>query len=286
MQNINLFSLPNLLFSNSSSNVTINNSTLGWNCSGLPFEKDGFNYTPWMLDVFGECIRTPSEQASFWIGLSSILFWLFANMPQIIENYRKSNADSLAPAFLFQWILGDSLNLIGSVLAGQLATQIATAVYYVIMDIILIGQFIYYKVKERMIKKRKENENAINSSEESPLVLGRGDEGTTYYSGKVMVFTALFLTVGFYWFTSMSTVPQMNNYVPSQSQSIGRKLLSIISDNLNDKKQDELEAETYWPITDAMSITGYVIGSLSTCLYLGSRIPQIIKNVSCWCDEI
>src|SRR3989338_11680725 len=87
-----------------------NNITNNTDCFPV---KDGYPYIPCMLNVLGECIRTPTEQASFWVGLSSIGFWLFANLPQIIENYRKSNADSLAPLFLFQLILGDSLNLIG-----------------------------------------------------------------------------------------------------------------------------------------------------------------------------
>lgn len=46
------------------------------------------------------------------------------NFPQIYENYRNSNASSLHLAFLIQWILGDSLNLIGAVLTGQLTTYV------------------------------------------------------------------------------------------------------------------------------------------------------------------
>ncbi|EFC47473.1 predicted protein [Naegleria gruberi] len=233
-----------------------NNITNNTDCFPV---KDGYHYIPWMLNALGECIRTPTEQASFWIGLSSIGFWLFANLPQIIENYRKSNADSLAPAFLFQWILGDSLNLIGSILANQLPTQIATAVYYVCMDVILIAQFIYYTIKNRR-KKQREELTGINESDH----LIQDDSKQKSY-GKIMAFSAFFLTAGFYLMQSqMSSEGVMNS-----SFSTGRKLLS--------ESQQDIEDGKYWPIY-GVDIAGYVIGSLSTCLYLGSRIPQIIKN--------
>jgi hypothetical protein len=52
-------------------------------------DKYGYKRVEWMMVYFGTCARSPLEQASFWMGLVSIGFWLCANTPQIIENYRK-----------------------------------------------------------------------------------------------------------------------------------------------------------------------------------------------------
>lgn len=273
-----------IMDSNNSSNTT--NDTA--NC--IPLVLEGYHYIPWMYTVLGACIRTPLEQASFWIGLSSIGFWLFANLPQIIENYRKSNADSLAPAFLLQWILGDSLNLIGSILADQLPTQIATAVYYVLMDFILIGQYIYYKIKERIKQKKANNininigfdENGTNGNEvsvtysgtdETQSLIVHNDNGNTNMKSysKILGVSALFFTAGLLWLQSFG-FSSSSHLVENSVNRVGRKLLTVSEDYIDYNDQ-------YWPIY-GKDIAGYVIGSVSTCLYLGSRVPQIIKNVS------
>jgi low temperature requirement protein LtrA len=67
-------------------------------------------------------------------------------------------------AFLIQWILGDSLNAIGAILTGQLTTQILTGIYFVSMDVILIAQWIYYMMKNRI---KSQNEETLEDGEES-----------------------------------------------------------------------------------------------------------------------
>lgn len=42
---------------------------------------------------------------------------------QLLSNWRHGNADSLSVYFLGQWLLGDTLNLVGSVMTKQLPTQ-------------------------------------------------------------------------------------------------------------------------------------------------------------------
>jgi hypothetical protein len=100
------------------------------------YDSSGYQRIDWMLDYFGTCARSPLEQSSFWIGLASIGFWLCANTPcvvnsvptytsrQLVENYKKKDASSLAPIFLILWFTGDGLNLIGALMTGQLFTQV------------------------------------------------------------------------------------------------------------------------------------------------------------------
>jgi len=128
----------------------------------------------WIYDYFGECVRGIRSGLSFWIGLSSILFWLFAQFPQIRENYINKAAEGLAPLFLLWWLLGDVCNLIGCFLTHQLPTQTVTAIYFVSVDFILISQFLFY---ERICcggKKPKdalETEKLVNSTTTSTPTL-------------------------------------------------------------------------------------------------------------------
>jgi len=125
----------------------------------------------WIYDYFGECVRGIRSGLSFWIGLSSIMFWLFAQFPQIRENYINKAAEGLAPLFLLWWLLGDVCNLIGCFLTHQLPTQTVTAIYFVSVDFILISQFLFY---ERICcggKKSKETEKLVNSTTTSTPTL-------------------------------------------------------------------------------------------------------------------
>ncbi|PWN40981.1 hypothetical protein IE81DRAFT_198989 [Ceraceosorus guamensis] len=77
-------------------------------------------------------------------GKASFFVWLFAQSPQIYENYARSSVDGLSPTFLLQWMGGDITNLIGCLLTNQLAFQVAIAVYFCVVDAIIGIQFVYY----------------------------------------------------------------------------------------------------------------------------------------------
>lgn len=97
---------------------------------------------------FGDCVYTPWETVAFCVGLSSVFFWVIAQLPQFISNFVRKSADALSPWFLFQWLAGDSFNFLGCVLTGdQLVTQTITAGYFVFSDIIIIIQYLYYQVR-------------------------------------------------------------------------------------------------------------------------------------------
>ncbi|NXP46320.1 LAAT1 protein, partial [Heliornis fulica] len=69
------------------------------------------------------------------------------------QNGRVDQALSLG--FLLCWIAGDLTNFIGCYLTNQLPIQIVTAICYVNMDIIMISQFVYYKLKNQKTTKCK-----------------------------------------------------------------------------------------------------------------------------------
>ncbi|CAI5516812.1 unnamed protein product, partial [Closterium sp. Naga37s-1] len=104
----------------------------------------------WIRDWFQDCVYSRWDLLSFLVGLASIGCWLVAQLPQFIQNIRVGSADALSPWFLFQWLSGDLLNLLGCLLSGsQLITQTFTAIYFIFADCCIIAQYVYYQLKNR-----------------------------------------------------------------------------------------------------------------------------------------
>ncbi|KAJ7430739.1 PQ loop repeat-domain-containing protein [Mycena galericulata] len=79
------------------------------------------------------------------LGYSSILCWLGAQFPQVLENIRRKSCEGLALPFLANWFLGDASNLLGCLLTHQLPFQTWLAAYFVSVDLLLVGQYWYYQ---------------------------------------------------------------------------------------------------------------------------------------------
>lgn len=121
---------------------------------------------------------TPREALSGVLGSISLACWLFLLLPQLIENYRNSSADAISLAFLFVWFLGDIANLWGAIWAGLVPTVIAIAVYFCISDGVLIGQVLYYQIRN----KRREGKSWVQSAQETAISDGpRAQQGTGPY---------------------------------------------------------------------------------------------------------
>lgn len=78
------------------------------------------------------------------MGMLNICFWVVALFPQIYENYKNKSTDALSISFLVQWFLGDCFNLLGCLWTNQLPMQLWTAVYFCLMDIVMLVQYVYY----------------------------------------------------------------------------------------------------------------------------------------------
>jgi len=245
------------------------------------YDNHGYRRIDWMDHVFGECVHSPMEQASFWIGISSIVFWLFANFPQIYANFRQGSAKSLHLAFLVQWVLGDSFNLVGAVLTGQLTTQIVTAVYYICMDTILVTQWIFYTTRDRMRARKQQEVQEQQEDHEGKSLLR-----SALWTVVILIMFALVCSSYASSSTSVSSSPVLH-----RSIGTGRKLLSTTADSQFDILSSEDDHHIIfrgddndpgyddgWPLKGPMDKIGYTIGCFSTTMYLGSRVPQIIKN--------
>ncbi|KAI8065704.1 PQ loop repeat-domain-containing protein [Gongronella butleri] len=218
--------------------------------------KDGIPYTRWIYYIFGDCTYGTQDTASLLLGYFSILFWLNAQLPQVIENYRRGTAKGLSFNFLSIWLAGDVANLVGCVLTGQLPFQRYLGTYFVLVDITLVAQYIYYchikHVDTPPPTKPDQHEHDASSSSSSTASsspfsssLANSPSQSTVTSGKKVT-----SVLGLFFF--------MGYQVP-------RSTLST--------QQDDLTSQSLDPVT-----IGFIFAWICTCLYLMSRVPQIAKN--------
>nr|XP_057936118.1 lysosomal amino acid transporter 1 homolog [Doryrhamphus excisus] len=116
------------------------------------------NGTPWILYLLEECVENVWEYSSVVIGLFSMLCFLLSTLPQVYEAYRNGKVDqAMSFGFLFFLFSGDLTNFAGCYFTSQLPIQMVTVIFYIFTDVVLISQFIYYKIKN-------------NSSTKSPVL--------------------------------------------------------------------------------------------------------------------
>ena len=225
------------------------------------------------------------------LGSISLACWIFLLLPQLIENYRNGSAEAISLAFIFVWFLGDICNLAGALWAGLVPTVIAIAVYFCIADGVLIGQCLYYHIKN----KRRQGKDALRADsiveavvgEDSPL-LGRTRTESLTIPG--------------------SAARRRSSAASRRRSSISREdpLAKILEES--DERGVRLwfknlfsilaiiavgscgwaiayQSGVWKPSSDkhaadeeSMAIGAQVLGYLSAVAYLGARIPQIIKN--------
>ncbi|CAO3573956.1 unnamed protein product [Mortierella alpina] len=78
-------------------------------------------------------------------GSLSILCWFIVFTPQFWINYKRQSGESLSLVFLYIWLAGDIMNLIGATMENLLLTMRVLAWYYTIADLALIAQIFYYR---------------------------------------------------------------------------------------------------------------------------------------------
>ncbi|KAF7668947.1 hypothetical protein LDENG_00267540 [Lucifuga dentata] len=106
------------------------------------------NGTPWILYLLEECVDNVWEYSSVVIALISMFCFLLSTLPQVYEAYGNGKVEeAMSFGFLFFLFSGDLTNFAGCYLTSQLPVQVITGVFYIFTDIILISQFLYYKIK-------------------------------------------------------------------------------------------------------------------------------------------
>ncbi|KAJ9090222.1 putative vacuolar membrane transporter for cationic amino acids [Entomophthora muscae] len=87
-------------------------------------------------------------QISNILGVCSLACWLFVFVPQVYKNYSAKDASSLSLDFVFLWLLGDTLNLVGTILCGLQRSTLVLGCYFFLADSLLLSQIFLYQDSE------------------------------------------------------------------------------------------------------------------------------------------
>ncbi|EJD50363.1 hypothetical protein AURDEDRAFT_58138 [Auricularia subglabra TFB-10046 SS5] len=177
--------------------------------------------------------------------------WIVASVPQFVENYMLKSSEGLAPAFVFIWVAGDLLNLLGSWWSHLLRSMVALAVYYVASDFVLVFQLFYYR-------RRPAEEKNGEDGERDPLIVPPRSSSP--------------LPAG-------DARPQINATLQNAALAAFVLAVGLIGTLLDDSLIEGTPDTTWVP-------EAQVMGWLSACLYLSARIPQIIKNRVTHCEGL
>ncbi|KAI9286069.1 PQ loop repeat-domain-containing protein [Umbelopsis sp. AD052] len=236
---------------------------------------DGVPYVRWIHLVFGDCVYGWQESISVLLGYLSILCWLNAQMPQVVENYKLRSAESLSFSFLSVWLTGDFANLIGCIVLDQLPFQIYLSIYFILVDTVLCLQWIWYVRLGKGIPLPATAESDVKDLDgpREPQVIDvpRPSSSLSETSGLIPYSQSASPSK---WYTLAPAAKDKSSVVlfalfflvmqtPSSTLTTNSTLSAFSSPSTSDES-------TLW--------VGRFFAWLCTCLYLSSRIPQILKN--------
>ncbi|KAH9983338.1 PQ-loop-domain-containing protein, partial [Russula compacta] len=194
------------------------------------------------------------------LGWISIATWIVVYSPQIYENFILKSGEGLSIAFVFIWLAGDLCNLIGASMAGLLPTVIILAGYYTFCDAVLLIQIYYYRWMNTGTLLRREVQGVGDAGEATPLLTSNNDVQDSE--------------------KKRSLKRHVLEYVGMIHCLV---VAGIVAWVINKKVQgvdDEPRPE------EIVEWKSQVMGYASAILYLGSRIPQIMKNFETKCHGI
>lgn len=243
------------------------------------------------------CLPTPLGFLSSLLGTLSIFSWLFAQIPQIYQNYRYQSTTGLSFYFLAEWCLGDTANLIGALLTGQATWQVVLAVYYTIVDATLVLQYCYYtyilpwrmrKPVDVLIgqstedseswdgygpapdspgssfsKDSKDSKTSKNERDKKRRMVSRSASSSSPPAGIASTQTLLVVSM---------LCAVLANAMPMPNPPLGP--VAIAANPISASAANAVKME---PLSWSQ-VVGRVSSWLSTAMYLCSRLPQIIKN--------
>lgn len=193
------------------------------------------------------------------LGWISIATWVVVYSPQIYENFSLKSGEGVSIAFIVIWLAGDLCNLAGAWTAGLLPTMIILAAYYTLCDTVLIIQIYYYRWLNTGTLARPQAHHVENTGEATPLL--SSSNGTQESEKK------------------RSLKRHVLEYVGMILCLVGA---GIAAWGISQKVQGVGGDEEPRP-GEVVEWKSQLMGYCSAMLYLGSRIPQILKNFDTKC---
>lgn len=226
-------------------------------CQCIPAVKDGHSYWVWAGRAFSACAYSDMEKAALMLGLMNILLWLVAQLPQLVQTFKEKQVDSISFGLFACWLLGDLTNLLGCILTNAYSTQLYTAVYFCAIDVVMVGQYLWYKKFYRKVQSRRDEVGKLSII-------------------PVMAFVGL---IGLRTMTASSDASSRLDI------SNGRTLYNFanepdfayaVTGNATDNTTQQCDYTA--PVGDVANDIGIACAWISATLYFVSRIPQVVKN--------
>ncbi|KAF5338949.1 hypothetical protein D9611_008785 [Ephemerocybe angulata] len=211
------------------------------------------------------------------LGWISIACWIVVYSPQIYENYQLKSGEGVSVLFISIWLLGDLLNLAGAVLGNLLPTVIILGAYYTACDLILLGQIYYYRWKKQQKYDEVDGPEGLSAAddEQTPLIPGSEGLDTSATPESVVeplrvllakyavaVLFVVVVGIGAWWVNE----GRLHRTGPSL-----HGLFAYAKKQVKKPKHDVLVQFFGWS---------------SAALFLGARIPQILKNFATCCKGL
>ncbi|KAH9991288.1 PQ-loop-domain-containing protein [Russula vinacea] len=191
------------------------------------------------------------------LGWICIATWVVVYSPQIYENFTLKSGEGLSIAFVVIWLAGDLCNLIGASTAGLLPTVIILAGYYTICDTILLIQIYYYRWLNKGTKARREIEG---DGEITPLFTSSNDVQETEKERSLKRHVVEYIG----WILCLVVAGIV-------AWAVSKKVQGI---DAEPRPEEIVEWKSQ------------LMGYASAMLYLGARIPQILKNFETGCHGL
>ncbi|AJV14029.1 hypothetical protein H826_YJM1463D00533 [Saccharomyces cerevisiae YJM1463] len=192
-------------------------------------------------------------------GSLSFFTSVISLFPQIIETYRDKSVDGLSPYFLLAWLCGDITSLIGAKLTGQLLFQILLAIYFLLNDSFVCGQYYYYGVLH-------ENKLATVGHEPKPLLPELVENGELLREEEDMIQGGS---------SAESPRSSRRRSAITAALAIAHTISTASAYPLN---VGSTQSQMGPPGDGKNSQLGTVLSWIGASFYVGARIPQLIKN--------
>lgn len=234
-------------------------------------------------------------------GFVSVAFWIVVYTPQIWECIVLQSGEGLSVVFLLIWLTGDITGVVGAVIQGLTPTISLLGLYYTACDIVLLCLIYYYRRlrathperfegETKKGSKRTHSHSSISTStgERRPLLVpppnGNGNGHAAPYRNAVQDDEEqdddddeLALAQRAARYASQNKYALLA-YAAAASFIVTVGLVAWFTS----AKHSGEEA----PKDEAWSTPGQIVGWISAFLYLGSRIPQIMKNRKTKCQGL
>jgi uncharacterized protein with PQ loop repeat len=82
-------------------------------------------------------------------SILNVATWTGVAIPQMFMNYKNQSVDAISFLLLYCWLFGGALSLFSAIVANAAKTIIYIGVPHLILDICMLSQLIYYRIKNK-----------------------------------------------------------------------------------------------------------------------------------------